>query len=112
MNQASYEFSLRASKRIVCSLIDIPLFAFDHPNLAPHLVSVVVGKLAWEHAASSVNRAVAFYRYLAVIPTELMFNENRLGDHRTDAARTTESGKRNDDMDEKDDQITHLGIVD
>ena len=40
-----------------------------------------------------------------------MLNVNRLGDDGTEAARTAEAGKRNNDMDEKDDEITHLGIV-
>jgi len=34
-----------------------------------------------------------------------------ISDHRTDAARPAESGKRNDDVDEKDEEIAHLGIV-
>ena len=42
---------------------------------------------------------------------ELVLDENGLGDHRTDAARTQESGKSSDDMDEKDDEITHLLII-
>ena len=41
----------------------------------------------------------------------MMFNENGLGDHRTDAARPTNSEKRNDDMDEKNDKIAHLVIL-
>ncbi len=40
-----------------------------------------------------------------------MFNENGFGDQRTDAARPTNSEKRNDDMDEKNDKIAHLGIL-
>ena len=42
---------------------------------------------------------------------ELSLDENGLGDHGTDPARTQESRKRNDNMDEKDDQIAHLSIV-
>jgi len=42
---------------------------------------------------------------------ELLLDENGLGDHGTAPARTQESRKRNDDMDEKDDQITLLSIV-
>ena len=38
----------------------------------------------------------------------MLLDENGLGDHRTEAARTQESGKRSDDMDEKDDEIAHL----
>jgi hypothetical protein len=34
-----------------------------------------------------------------------------LCDHRTDAARTPESGKSSHDMDEKDDEIAHLSIL-
>ena len=41
----------------------------------------------------------------------MMFNENGLGDHRTDAGRPTNSEKRNDDMDEKNDKIAHLGFL-
>jgi hypothetical protein len=40
-----------------------------------------------------------------------MFEEHGLGDHRTDAARTQESGRNSDDMDEKGDEIAHLGIL-
>jgi hypothetical protein len=42
---------------------------------------------------------------------ELLLDENGLGDYGTDATRTQESGKRNDDVDEKDDQIAHLSIA-
>jgi hypothetical protein len=38
----------------------------------------------------------------------LLLDENGLGDHGTEAARTQESGKRSDDMDEKGDEIAHL----
>jgi hypothetical protein len=41
----------------------------------------------------------------------LLFDENGLGDHGTDAARTQEPGKRGDDMDEKDDEIAHFIII-
>jgi len=41
----------------------------------------------------------------------LLFDENGLGEHRTDAARTQESGKSSDDMDEKDDEIGHILII-
>jgi hypothetical protein len=40
-----------------------------------------------------------------------MFDENGFGDHRTNSARTAESKKRNDNMDEKDNEIVHLSIV-
>jgi hypothetical protein len=40
-----------------------------------------------------------------------LLDKNGLGDHRTDAARTPESGKRSEDMDEKDDEIAHLSII-
>jgi hypothetical protein len=36
-----------------------------------------------------------------------MLNQNGLGDHRTDAARSQEPGNRNHDVDEKDDEIAH-----
>jgi hypothetical protein len=36
---------------------------------------------------------------------------SRLGDDRTEAARTHESGDRNDDTDEQDDEIAHLSIL-
>ena len=42
---------------------------------------------------------------------ELLLDENGLGDHGTDPSRAQESRKRNDDVDEKDDQIAHLCIV-
>jgi hypothetical protein len=41
----------------------------------------------------------------------LLLDENGLGNHRTDAARTHESGERSDNMDEKDDEISHLSIL-
>jgi hypothetical protein len=41
----------------------------------------------------------------------LLFDENGLGNYRTDAARTQEPGKSNDDMDEKEDEIAHLLII-
>jgi hypothetical protein len=41
----------------------------------------------------------------------LLLDEYGLGDHRAEAARTQESGKSSDDMDEKDDEIAHLLIV-
>ena len=40
-----------------------------------------------------------------------MLDENGLGDHRTDAARTQESGKSSDSMNEKDDELAHLSIL-
>jgi hypothetical protein len=40
-----------------------------------------------------------------------MFNENGLSNNRTDTARSPESEKRNDNMDEKDDEIAHLSIL-
>ena len=42
---------------------------------------------------------------------ELLLDENGLGDHRTDAARTQESGKSSDGMNEKDDELAHLSIL-
>jgi hypothetical protein len=41
----------------------------------------------------------------------LLFDENGLGCHGTDAARAQEAGKRGDDMDEKDDEIAHFIII-
>jgi len=41
----------------------------------------------------------------------LLLDENGLGDHRTDAARTQESGKSSDSMNEKDDEFAHLSIL-
>jgi hypothetical protein len=41
----------------------------------------------------------------------LLFDENGLGYHGTDAARTQESGKGGDDMDEKDDEMAHLLVI-
>jgi hypothetical protein len=35
----------------------------------------------------------------------------KFGANGTEAARTQESGKRSDDMDEKDDEIAHLLVV-
>ncbi len=40
-----------------------------------------------------------------------MFDEHRLRNYGTNAARPRESSKSNDEMNEKDDKITHLGIV-
>jgi hypothetical protein len=40
-----------------------------------------------------------------------MFDENRTPNYRTKAARPRKSGKSNDEMNEKNDKITHLGIV-
>jgi hypothetical protein len=42
---------------------------------------------------------------------KLLLDKDGLGDHRTDAARTPESGKSSHDMDEKDDEIAHLSIL-
>ena len=40
-----------------------------------------------------------------------MFDQHRLRDDRTDAARTKEAGERHDEMNEKDNQIAHLLIL-
>jgi hypothetical protein len=40
-----------------------------------------------------------------------MFDEDGLGDHGADIARPPESVKRNDSMDEKDDEVAHFDIV-
>ena len=42
---------------------------------------------------------------------ELLLEENGLGDYRTDATRAQESGISGDDMDEKEDEITHFLII-
>ena len=42
---------------------------------------------------------------------ELPLDENGLCDHGADATRTHESGISGDDMDEKDDEITHFLII-
>ena len=41
----------------------------------------------------------------------MLLDENGLGDHRTDAARTQESGKSSEGMNEKDDELAHLSIL-
>jgi hypothetical protein len=40
-----------------------------------------------------------------------MFDQNRFRNYRTNAARPRDSNKSNDEMNEKDHQITHPGIV-
>jgi hypothetical protein len=40
-----------------------------------------------------------------------MFEQKRLGDNGTSAARSKESGDRGDEMDEKDGQVAHRAIV-
>src|SRR5450432_2279293 len=42
---------------------------------------------------------------------QLMFDEHRLRNYGANAARPRESSKSNDEMNEKDDKITHLGRV-
>ena len=42
---------------------------------------------------------------------ELLLDENGLSEYGPDAARTQESNKSNDDMDEEDDEIAHLFIL-
>ena len=42
---------------------------------------------------------------------QLLLEEYGLGDYGTDAARSQESGISGDDMDEKDDEITHFLII-
>jgi len=41
----------------------------------------------------------------------LLLDENGLGDYGADAARTQESEKSSEDMDEEDDEVTHLPSV-
>jgi len=40
-----------------------------------------------------------------------MFDKNGLGCHGTETARPPESGKRNNHMDKKDNEIAHIGIA-
>jgi photosystem II stability/assembly factor-like uncharacterized protein len=40
-----------------------------------------------------------------------LLHENGLSDHRTDAARTPESGKSSEGMNEKDDELAHPSIL-
>jgi hypothetical protein len=42
---------------------------------------------------------------------QLMFDENRLRNHRTNPARANDSSKSRDEMNEKGHKIAHLGIV-
>ena len=42
---------------------------------------------------------------------ELLLEENGVRDHGANATRTHESGISGDDMDEKDDEITHFLII-
>jgi hypothetical protein len=47
----------------------------------------------------------------AIEDQQLMFNENGLGNHGTDAARTRKSGDGGEEMDEKDQEIAHFRMV-
>jgi hypothetical protein len=40
-----------------------------------------------------------------------MFDEDGLGNHGTDAARSEQAGQRSNEVDEKNDQIVHRRIV-
>ena len=42
---------------------------------------------------------------------QLMLDENRFGDHGTDAARAENPGNRGEDMNEKHEEIAHRSIV-
>lgn len=42
---------------------------------------------------------------------ELVFDENGLGDHRTQAAGPQQPGEGGDDMDEKDEEMAHLRSI-
>ena len=42
---------------------------------------------------------------------ELLFDEDGLGDYGTKAARTHEPNKRDDNMDEENDEIAHFLII-
>jgi hypothetical protein len=46
-----------------------------------------------------------------LLSSTMVFDENGLGDDRTDAARTQKPGKSNDYMDEKHDEIAHFLII-
>jgi len=47
----------------------------------------------------------------AIENQQLMFDEDRLGNYRTDPARPRKSSNGSDEMDEKDDEIGHLRIL-
>ena len=47
----------------------------------------------------------------AIEDQQLMFEEEGLGNYGTDAARPRQSGEGGDEMDEKDHEIAHFGIV-
>jgi hypothetical protein len=47
----------------------------------------------------------------AIEDQQLMFDEERLGNYGTDAARTRQSGEGGDEMDEKDEEITHFCMI-
>ena len=42
---------------------------------------------------------------------QLMFNQQRLRDYRTNASRPSESNECNQEMNEKEGKITHAGIL-
>jgi hypothetical protein len=42
---------------------------------------------------------------------ELLLDKNGLGNHSAEAAPNPESGKRSEDVHEKDDEIAHLSIL-
>jgi hypothetical protein len=47
----------------------------------------------------------------AIEDQQLMFEEDGLGKYGTDAARTRQSGEGGDEMDEKDQEITHFCMI-
>jgi hypothetical protein len=47
----------------------------------------------------------------AIEDQQLMFDEDRLGNYGTDAARTRKSGDDREDVDEKDHEIAHSCMV-
>jgi hypothetical protein len=62
------------------------------------------------HAESDDRRCGARFRK-TIEDQQLMLDEHRLSDYGTNATRPRESSKSNHDLNEKDDKITHLGIV-
>ena len=69
--------------------------------------STMLNEGAIESATNSSSRFRGSRIFKEMNPSD----PSGISDHRTDAARPAESGKRNDDVDEKDEEIAHLGIV-
>lgn len=69
-----------------------------------------------EKSAQTGDQAIGSAKIGCSVPRsiedeELVFDENGLGDDGTDAAGTQEPGEGGDDMDEKDENVAHVGIV-